>query len=506
MLSKATPNTIHFFGGLSSVPTGAICPALTVSDVPADDEGLRILSAAGRWTAVAALAERLEGQRLQPSTMYHTEASLRYTLVRVQAYMALQMFDRAKHLFDTLGNLSDSRFSVDCSSAPPPVVVQAGSSSYQGGSAPSFAAKGRLSIVPFSLWFLHAQLPMLVSGQLMESQTRLYELLQRCESAGAASASGGERSMWRQRARRIRRALVANHFELEQFGPALTLQRDIADTETNELQHLLAMQMLGCMCLRSGNSTLATEVFRAIERMQVDDEAYDAETNNHLASTKEVMVALNHALLLSFHGYFAEACATLRNIMSGVPVAVPAVARDDGDGGGGGGVNAASAAACEEALATRQQLRRYAATSLCTCLPFLHRNDAPDAPPAQALNSSVSIPVLSTPAQSTTAAEQQHPLAAAPTPPPLPRTSVQSLSAYLDEQIRADPKGMLSLDAFVFNLYRVVDLENAAPIAETTAPPPSQGGGSASRTEVIENLLEQFRGWRDGRRGRGGAT
>jgi hypothetical protein len=319
--------------------------------------------------------------------------------------------------------------------------------------------------------------------------------------------------LWRQRARRVRRALVGNHFELEQFSSAMVLQRDIADTETNELQHLVAVQMLGCMCLRSGNSTLATEVFRSIERMQVDDEAYDAETNASLASTKEVMVAMNHALLLSFHGYFGEACATLRNIMSGVPVdqaSMPITVAPATSAAAALGAVGAQA----EALAVRQQMRRYATTSLCACLPFLHRNDAPDAPPAPPLNSSVSVPVLAlttsaAAAASNKAAEPSHPLATPMAPPTstLPRTSVQSLLLFLEEQVRVDPRGMLHIDAFIQNYYRAVDLENAVPlVAEgggaAAVPSSLLGAASPLRGDVMEGLLEQFRGWRDSRRGR----
>jgi hypothetical protein len=516
--------TATFFGGAAAVPKAAMSPALVVNDVTPDDAGLRLLASAGRWAAAAALAERLEGDHLEQRTMYPTEASLKYTLVRVQSYIKLQMFDRVKQVFDTLGNFNDSRFCAAAGS-----VVGPASSYFSVREVDS----SRKSIVPFSLWFLHAQVPMLCHAQqtaLQDSQQRLYELLARCElqvssssqpagsttpshpgAATTAAPAGGSLVLWRQRARRVRRALVGNHFELEQFSSALVLQRDIADTETNELQHLVAVQMLGCMCLRSGNSTLATEVFRSIERMQVDDEAYDAETNASLASTKEVMVAMNHALLLSFHGYFGEACATLRNIMSGVPVdqaSMPTTVVSS--------TSAASGAvgAQAEALAVRQQMRRYATTSLCACLPFLHRNDAPDAPPAPPLNSSVSVPVLTlttsgSAAASNKAAEPSHPLATPTTSPTstLPRTSVQSLLLFLEEQVRVDPRGMLHIDAFIQNYYRAVDLENAAPLVPegggaAAVPSSLLGAASPLRGDVMEGLLEQFRGWRDSRRGR----
>jgi hypothetical protein len=509
-----SPLTTSFFGGSAAVPVEALCRPLTVNDVPPTEEGLRVLAAAGRWNAVAALAERLEGQRLDAVTMYPTESSLRCSLVRVQAYLKLQMFERAKGVFDTLGNFSDSRF---CAQATPDrtAVGDVGSPTPPPG-AMLLKNSSRRSVVPFSLWFLQAQMPMLC-GQLVESQTKLYELLDRCEASQKTSATwgAGERMLWRQRTRRVRRALVANHFELEQFGPAFAMQRDLADTETNELQHLLAMQTLGCMCLRSGNSALATEVFRTIERMQVDDESYDAETNATLASAKEVMVALNHALLLSFHGYFNEACATLRNVMSGVvatPTTTAAVSPASPSHAAAVSLpsSTSSAAARDEALATKQQMRRYAATSLAVCLPFLHRNDNPEMPPTQTLHPSVSIPVISASPMASSplggqaaTAEQQHPLspaaAAVPPPtPPLPRTSVRSLLAFLDDQIRTDPKGLLSLDAFMFNYHRLADLENATPVTATGGA--TGGAVSSSRVDVVEALSEQFRGWRDAHR------
>lgn len=81
--------------------------------------------------------------------------------------------------------------------------------------------------------------------------------------------------------------------------------------------------------------------------------------------------------------------------------------------------------------------------------------------------------------------------------------------------MRVDPRGLLHADAFIQNYYRAVDLENAAPLIG--GPEAAAGGGgvsgtlltaatatpsSSSRSEVMEGLLEQFRGWRDGRRGR----
>ncbi|CUE67356.1 Hypothetical protein, putative [Bodo saltans] len=162
--------TSAFFGGIAAVPNAAISPALAVNDVTADDAGLKVLATAGRWTAAAALAERLEGDHLEQHTMYPTEASLKYTLVRVQSYLKLQMFDRAKQLFDTLGNFSDSRFCTTAANVVGPA------SSY-------FTMKGdRKSIVPFSMWFLHAQMPMLCGAAaaqngLQDSQQRLYDLL-----------------------------------------------------------------------------------------------------------------------------------------------------------------------------------------------------------------------------------------------------------------------------------------------------------------------------------------
>lgn len=509
-----------FFGSAAAVPRTLCRVALSVADVTPDEAGLRKLAAAGSWVAVGALAERLESQALDDTTRLPTEASLKFTVVRVQTCLRLQQPESAKRIFDVLGNFQESRFFVTVST-------------------PTGQATRR-SVVPFSLLFLKAQLPALLPspttsatsqsggssniGGLQEAQLHLYDLLAHCEAQQSAPfTTSAERFTWRHRGKRVRRALVANHFELQQFGTALTMMNELAETETNDMAHMFAMQQLGCMCLRCGNSFLAAEVFRTIEKLPLESSGADAassvndDTLARLKDVKAAIVAVNQALLLAFHGYFAEACVGLRNVLSGIPAPVPVENPSRSSGASGTTTKHLAGGDTDAALAF---LRRCAANSLVACVPFLHRNDAPEVVPGApaSLNPSIPIPSVSVSAASmrrvdkdnTAAAEPEcdeadHPLApvkpkpVSPPPPALatgpvgiPRTMLSSLIQFLEDHARADPVGFLAMDATLLNLARLYDLEG-----QTGPEAGSAAGPAGTRHDVLEALVEMFRGNKD---------
>lgn len=445
---------------------------LTVNDVPADEAGLKQLAAAGSWHAVLALAERLESKHLDPVSKFPTEASLRFTLVRVSAYIKLQMPEQAKRVVDMLGNLSDSRFS-SCSPSAAPGAIRSKTS----------------TIVPFSLFFLAATIPAMV-GNASESREKLNQLLVVCNDQATSPATpSSERLQWRNRVKRVTRALAANYFESEDFSTALRMMSNLAESEINEVRHLLALQQLGCLCLRCGNNFLATEVFKTIEKTPIDE----ADEGRDAVDAKQFIVATNQAFMYAFYGYFTEACSIFRQLASS---ALPPMAAGD---------SLTSAVP----RAVMHALKRSAANSLVACLPFLHRNDQPE----------MSIQrTFPTSAAAATSSQSPSSMATTPLPPipytttqpidapqvtvALPATNVASLIQFIESAIRADPVGMIALDATLMNLCRLYELEGAASVAAATSLMDQTTTNSASFVatmsqvtcqEVLEHVVEGVR-------------
>jgi hypothetical protein len=276
-----------FFGG--SLPGPLIRPRLTSMDVPQDDSGIRQLATTGAWLAAQQLAERLEAKALDPATKAPTDLSLRYTLVRVTAFLKMNQPDAAKRALDALG--------PDILRA---AVAAAGESAKKAPTA------------PFSLVFLHALVPGFL-GQPAVSQGRLYDLLAVCE--GWQSHGVLDRLLWKSRSKRVRRALVGSHLEANELEVAISILSDLAECETDEVAHLWNLQQLGCLCLRSGNVFLALEVFKTIENTAVDDEPGTPQGYD-VGEFKKLIASVNKGLLMAFRGEYAEAQQLFRSVAS----------------------------------------------------------------------------------------------------------------------------------------------------------------------------------------------
>ena len=283
------------------MPNSLVRPRLSASDVSQDEQGLRQLASTGSWLAALQLAERLE-QRCCADTggKGPNDQSLRFALVRVTAYLKMNQPDAAKRALDALGeNILDP-------------------------STNALGSTGKKILVPFSLHFLNAVVPGLL-GQGAVSQSKLYDLLSFCDVNQAKSLV--DRLLWKSRAKRVTRALIANHLELAEYSVAISLLTDLAESETDEIRHYWYQQQLGCLCLRSGNVFLALEVFKSIENTSVDDEDDDgsasrtAEAKYDAKEFKRLICAVNKGLVLAFRGEYAEAQTVFRSIAGEEPAA-----------------------------------------------------------------------------------------------------------------------------------------------------------------------------------------
>ena len=292
---------IQSFFGKQPIPSNAVRMKLKMADVPQDDEGLKQLASCECWLAVLQLAEKLEQNFINQDSKErgNNEKALKYTVVRITAFVKMSDYERAEQLLQRIGSVLKEPWN----------------------------AAGKL-VLPFSMLFLNAVIPGM-RGQVTVSQSRLYDLLAlcdaqvlRCSTALTATASTVE---WRQRCRRVRRALVTTHFEQGDWNLAIKLMSDLAEGEVSEVRHILSLQQVGLLCLRTGNSQHAEEVFRSIaQNLDDDDDDEGIESSNSgwkkketladVKETKRFVVLMNKAFLSVFQGKFTEAVLLLRGI------------------------------------------------------------------------------------------------------------------------------------------------------------------------------------------------
>lgn len=429
MTDRVDPLVERFFHPVKPAPQGR--PRLSLADVPPTEEGLRLLSSSGAWHSVAALAERLEAQHVDAATRRPTTDSLRFALCRVTAYFKMQQYPNARRFFDNVGDL----FALAQTSAV---------------------------VVPYSLMYLHALLPGL-SGDLRSSQQRLYQLLEWSLTRQRAlpksfpmlpqldgdEEEGKESRLWAARVRRCRRAIAVNHFECGQFGPSLHMMQSLVSSETDDRRRLLSLHQLGCLCLHSGNSFLAREVFKLIEKYSFSNSSSSeggegVADDPSLVELRLLLTQLDHALLLVFHGYFSEASNTLRLLTAAESAPILTSPSDE--------TTATTTAKTtterrkrEEAAATHAAFREYvrigAHSSLATCACFLHRNDAD----------------LS---------------GAAPT------STVVTMLESMERVLREEPDTALKSDALLYCLARGYEMEGAA---------------TQQRLETVDALIDAYR-------------
>jgi len=288
---------------------GATRPRLTAADVTQDEAGLRKLCESENWISCLQLAEKLEAvaerQARAVESTSPSLSSLRFTLVRVTAMWKLHQFDAIRKLLDSLaaqGILDTSRYMSQVTSM--------------------VAAPGKPSRtnVPFSLLYLRAVVSMAL-GQPALAQQSLFQLLNMCEVGQKVLA---EQLLWKARAKRTRRALVSVHLDIGQFAAAMQFVRELADTETDDLEHLFRLQEVVCVCLAGGNFSLASEVLKQLQQsdVDVDDVVFaskaDPETAHRivqdLTEIRSVLHAITQGLISFARGEFATAMQAFRSV------------------------------------------------------------------------------------------------------------------------------------------------------------------------------------------------
>ncbi|RNF11650.1 uncharacterized protein Tco025E_06584 [Trypanosoma conorhini] len=396
---------------LGNAPLTSAREDLGLEDVPHNDEGLRRLAADANWSAVLLLAEQLAAE-----TPHEVSAKLRYTLVQVTAHFSMQRYAAAKKLVDALGDLNSDRF-ID------PATNE--------------------SVVPFSLRFISALLPS-YCGTAMETQRRLYVLLDECQSHAGVAASPA----WEARLKRVQRALVVSHYQAEQYAEAIRLSEAMISAERYDdeeradfrvLQQMLQLQQLATLCLHCGNTLLAEDVFRAIEGLSTADETDDVQQFHRF------LLMLNRALWLTFNNKADEAAHIFREVARGTsefcrdlgtagtcPAAVPTVSLSTSATAGLAAARAQSAL-CQKAF---HRLWVDAATSHVACIPYeATRNKSPT-------------------------------------------TLMAGIIGTLEGYLRQNPVELLHCDAFLSNSVRFYTLE---------------GGAQQKKMGLLTDMLEVFR-------------
>jgi hypothetical protein len=307
-------------------------------------------------------------------------------------------------------------------------------------------------MVPFSLQLIRAVLPSLL-GDLRSSQVLLYDLLDRCENvANDPLSPPHERLLSVQRSKKVRRALVVNHLESREANVALSVMDQLTLSESSELRHLIALQQIALIALRSGNSFVAQEAFQRIERHPVDDEDASPEENERLNRAKKIVVSMNAAFHLCFHAHFDDACGHLQSALADADDALkpffPIFGASD---------SAAAVVAVRdvpEVVLFMRLLRTYITNSLAVCLAFVSRHGGGP------------VPNTGPPAANAQGATWPQ------------SSAVAAIVQLIESSIRIAPQYYLKLDATLYNLRRIYELE---------------GDESAQKVGTLMDLVELFR-------------
>ncbi|RNF18995.1 hypothetical protein TcG_04739 [Trypanosoma cruzi] len=416
MPSPHSLNSVQAF--LGNLPVESVREDLEVEDVPQNDEGLRLMAADANWSGVLLLAERL-GAEADADTIQGLACKLRYTLVQVTAYFSMQRYAAAKKLVDAVGDLNSDRFTD-------PVTKE--------------------SIVPFSLRFISALLPS-YCGSAVETQCRLYVLLEECQKHAGVAVS----PLRKARVKRIQRALVVSYYQTEKYADAIRLSEEMIAAERYDdgdyegadfrvLKQMLQLQQLATLCLHSGDIFLAEDVFRAIDGLSTAEESDDVQ-NFH-----RFLITINRALWLTFNDRAGEASQIFREVARGtsefcrIPNAaeksssvVPTVSSQRQTSTAPLYAANTQSALCHKAF---HQLWVSAATSHLSCIPYeatLNKN---------------------------------------------PTTLMASLIDTMEGYLRQNPVELLHSDAFLGNSVRLYTLE---------------GGANRKKLDLLADMLEVFR-------------
>jgi hypothetical protein len=303
----------HLFGDKSSRHDRIKRRVLTLTDVPASNDGLRALAAGGNWAAVQNLSAKLAHQQVDRNTgKRDIEPYVQYALVQLTALVKTEQFASANDVLDRLGDLDGASY-ID--------------------------STGR-SLIPFSLRFLHAVLPQSVNNAAV-AFSRLIALMERVERERSALADatnqdadtsvlsksiidGGTSATLSMkpaelerrsdhRWRRTARALAINSFERGDVPLALSYMRRLADAVTSPVDAALIQQQVGCAALRCGDFVSAQEAFKAltVDNLAREFPDDDVDSFSEIVSTVN---AMNTALTEIFGGRFNDALKRLFEI------------------------------------------------------------------------------------------------------------------------------------------------------------------------------------------------
>lgn len=388
-----------------------------LDSVPHNEAGLRCLAADGNWSAVAELAERLSAAETE-ETAEGLSKRLQFILVQVTANFHMQRYNVAKKLVESLGDLNSERY-ID--------------------------PKTSESTVPFSLRFISAIIPLYI-GTKMDSQQRLYALLRDCRENLGKYAS----AVWVARIKRVQRALVVSHYQVEQYSEALRIYNELIAVEGNAdgddmgsyalLRRMLHLHQFAALALFCGNASFANSIYQSIASINVS-EAAPCVQNFH-----ECLVDFNTGIWLSFNGKVQDSMKVFCDVATKsreyyctlgasqlMSTDVPTVSNRQLKFVADGCDALALSELCRHAF---HQLLVNATTSHVVTMPY------------EALRGKA------------------------------PATMLGGTIRTMEDYLRNDPVGLLSSDAFISNGVRLYTLE---------------GGTQMRRLELLNDLIEVFR-------------
>lgn len=424
MASESAVRTAREFCGGALYDSNAVHARTSLADVPASDEGLKMLAANGNWSEVLALAEKLDARvtakacrrpsrystvsattpaclassATTPASPLSTDAAVRnarlpYVLVQVTANLKLRRIVAARKVINELGDLEGEGFRH-------PVT--------------------RESFAPFSLRLIAASLPLYV-GVPMEAQKKLYALLEEClrcerkcsealheaqvpgsSTANMLSAEAVRRlwCRWTQRVFRVQRALLHVHVHLNQQSLAHRIAEQVLGNEDvwhhtfhvlsddlHQLRHVLHLQQVLCLALHVGDAQRAREVHRAIRQIAAELKAAEPTTAAPLSNSAFAMLITVScdAFLAVFQGDYKEAVRLFCDVVDRCTEAKQLLKADNVSSDGDENLIAAADGTISE-LALRhwtlQELCANAQVSQATCMAYRS-----DAEPTKAMSS-----------------------------------------------------------------------------------------------------------------------
>uniref|UniRef100_A0A7N0UZ40 Trafficking protein particle complex subunit 12 n=1 Tax=Kalanchoe fedtschenkoi TaxID=63787 RepID=A0A7N0UZ40_KALFE len=217
--------------------------SFSLNDLAPELSSLHDLANRGSWRSILDKVSRARKLSLISTYPHH---ALTYAAYYVLALTKLRKYDEVLQELSSLDNLDSSQYCYE--------------------SYPDLYAGRRGSMVPFSLRWIHAQVP-IRTGQRQETLDRLYRLLDfvrtKLEEKGSRNLSESVK-MWRKRESFVISSIMGIHLSQKEFNVCLDLMKYvIASDDCNPV----LLSKLGHIQMLLGDLEGAKKVFGRVEKL-----------------------------------------------------------------------------------------------------------------------------------------------------------------------------------------------------------------------------------------------